>query len=256
MNLAFLFGLLASVLSSTPARPAPTTGREVLQTMHDAYAGKWYRTLRFVQKTTQHRPDGATVIATWYESLRYTAEHGSQLRIDIGAPSRGNGRLYTADSTWVMQGGHLTATQPEGNLFLPLIESVYLQPVERTLAELASSKVDMSRVVAGSWQDRPVWIIGVSDSSDRSTPQIWIDQERNVVVRVLLQRAASVGPLDITLGDYVAVGGGWLATQIRMLADGKPLQTEEYADWRVDVDLADALFSPSDWTTAPHWAAR
>ena len=39
--------------------------------MHDAYAGKWYRTLTFVQKTTRYRPDGTTNISTWFESLEH-----------------------------------------------------------------------------------------------------------------------------------------------------------------------------------------
>ena len=36
----------------------PSTGRVVLARMHDAYAGKWYSTLRFVQKTTRYGADG------------------------------------------------------------------------------------------------------------------------------------------------------------------------------------------------------
>ena len=36
-------------LPSGAARPAPTTPTEVIERMHDAYAGRWYRTLTFVQ---------------------------------------------------------------------------------------------------------------------------------------------------------------------------------------------------------------
>jgi len=58
-------GFIASVFAFTTfggitagAQSVPKTGAEVFQRMHDAYAGKWYRTLTFVQKTTQRRRDG------------------------------------------------------------------------------------------------------------------------------------------------------------------------------------------------------
>jgi hypothetical protein len=78
------------------AQREPANGVDVLTRMHDAYAGKWYHTLTFTQRTTQYRPNGTTNTSTWCESLRHTSANGVQLRIDIGAPSDGNGMLYTA----------------------------------------------------------------------------------------------------------------------------------------------------------------
>src|SRR4051812_38866608 len=62
-----IFVIASSALGQSP-------GEAVLRRMHDAYSGRWYSTLRFVQKTTQYRADGSTNIATWYESLRQTRE--------------------------------------------------------------------------------------------------------------------------------------------------------------------------------------
>jgi hypothetical protein len=233
----------------------PATGQAVFQRMHDAYAGKWYRTLRFVQKTTQYRPDGSRVIATWYESLRYT-DAATELRIDLGDPRAGNGIKYTADSTWRVVDGKVTNTQGSGNEFLPLIEGVYLQPVARTVAQLAGTGVDMSHVTTGSWENRPVWIIGVTSATDSVKPQIWVDRERNVVVRMMLVPAPGVPTMDVRLGDYVQVGEGWLATKITMLIGGKPRQIEDYADWKVGMELPDSLFAFDTWKTTPHWAER
>src|SRR5258707_14087509 len=87
------------------AQATPKTGAEVLQGMRDAYAGKWYHTLTFVQKTTQFRKDGTTAVSTWFESLRQPTPTTTQLRIDVGDPTVGNGVLYTADSTWRLRSG-------------------------------------------------------------------------------------------------------------------------------------------------------
>lgn len=237
------------------AQGTPRPGEAVLQRMHDAYAGKWYHTLRFVQKTTQHRPDGSTVIATWYESLRHTAA-GVQLRIDIGDPANGNGILYTADSSWRFRGGKLAGASADGNEFLPVIEGVYVQPLSRTIADLAQSKLDLSRVTHSTWEGRPATIIGVASTADSTSPQLWVDDERNVAVRMIIPGAANRPPFDVRLTDYVPVGGGWLATKVILSIGGVPAQVEDYADWKVDVDLPDALFSPAAWIPARHWASR
>jgi hypothetical protein len=255
-------GFIAGVFAFTAiggiaagAQSVPKTGAEVFQRMHDAYAGKWYRTLTFVQKTTQRRPNGTDTVSTWYESLRHVGGL-TQLRIDVGDPSAGNGVLYTADSSWRMRDGKLVSASAGGNEFLPLIEGVYFNPVEQTIRELSSTKTDMSRVIEGSYQNRRVWIIGAASTADTTSPQIWIDAERNVAVRAILSPAANMPVLDIHLDGYVPIDGTWLASKIAMMRGGVPRQTEEYRDWKVNVDLPASLFAVATWTTSPHWAKR
>src|SRR5689334_17241142 len=242
--------------SPVTAQTTPKTGAEVLQRMHDAYAGKWYKTLTFVQKTTIRRRDGTDTVITWHESLRFTNAHATQLRIDQGDLSAGNGVLYTADSSWAVRAGKLAAARPNGNEFLPLIEGVYMQPVARTMKDLDSAKIDMRRVSRGEWQGRPAWIVGASSPSDSTSTQFWVDIERNVVVRMLLSPGGSGPMLDIHLDGYVSLAGGWLATKIVMTQGGQPRQSEEYSDWKANVPLPDELFSVDAWTTAPHWAKQ
>jgi hypothetical protein len=70
------------------------TGAEIIQSMHDRYAGKWFKTLTFVQQTSRKTKAGKDTVETWYES----ASLPGRLRIDRGSPSAGNGVLYTRDS--------------------------------------------------------------------------------------------------------------------------------------------------------------
>jgi len=161
--------LLATAATTIGAQATPKTGAEVFQRMHDAYAGKWYRSLTFVQKTTQRRPNGTDTVTTWYERLCQVGPM-TQLRIDTGDPSLGNGVLYTADSLWQMREGKLARTVAGGNEFLPLIEGVYFNPVQQTIAELSSTKVDMSRVTEGRYDNRRVWIIGATSAADGAEP--------------------------------------------------------------------------------------
>jgi hypothetical protein len=62
--------------------------------------------------------------------------------------------------------------------------------------------------------------------------------------------------LDVHLDGYVRAGEGWLGTKVDIFIDGVLGQREEYTDWKVDVPLADALFDPAQWMTAPHWGRK
>lgn len=227
--------------------PVPASGTAVLERMRAAYDGKWYHTLTFAQKTTIYGKDGTKRIQPWRESLRHTAATGTQLRIDFGDPANGNGVLYTADSSWRFSGGKLATHNADGNAFLPLIEGVYVQPVAKTVAELASTHVDLCKVRAGTWMSRPVWVVGTTSASDTTSPQFWVEVERRVVVRFIMSFAPDSDPFDVQLDDYVKAGGGMLATKVSMFVKGAPAQIEDYADWRVDVPIADSTFDLKAW---------
>ncbi len=255
-SFARISGLAAFSMIAFVAQPrAPRSGREVLEAMRAAYDGKWYHTLTFRQKTTLRGPDGAERVQTWYEALRHTSASGTQLRIDFGDPKDGNGVIYTADSLWRVRAGKLATTAADGNVFLPLIEGVYVQPVDRTLRELESTRIDMSKVHQTSWDGRSAWVVGAVAASDSISPQFWVDAERKVVTRMIVVLAPGRPPMDIHLGGYERAGSGWLATKVTMYVGGVAQQTEEYSDPKVGVALDAALFDPSQWSTAKHWTS-
>ena len=240
----------ASVPSGS-ASADPRDGTALLARMHDRYAGKWFRTLTFVQRTTQRRPDGTFQQTTWYE-----AQRGPRLRIDIGDPALGNGALYTADSLYVVRAGKVVRSLAEGNPFLPLIVSVYLERLDVTLEQLAPYKIDLSRVRLQDWEGKPTYVVGASSPSDTTSPQFWVEKDRLIVTRFLLPLIPSPEnrAQDVRLENNVPLGGGWLATRIRMLDKGAPMQTEEYSDWRADVELPESFFQVEHWGEGKHWA--
>jgi hypothetical protein len=87
-TLAFVMVALAGCATASHVGPSaePADGTALLARMHDRYAGKWFHTMTFVQRTTQRRADGTDQVTTWYE-----AQRGSRLRIDVGDPALGNG---------------------------------------------------------------------------------------------------------------------------------------------------------------------
>ena len=240
-----------AVPNPTVNRVTPASGVELLQRMHDAYDGKWFKTLTFIQKTTLYRPNGVVDTSTWYEALRSP----DRLRIDFGDPSKGNGALYTADSLYIVRGGKITRTVAEGNPFLPFVAGVYDQPLETTLRQLAPYKFDLSRIRADSWEGRPVYVVGAASPSDFDSPQFWVERDRLIAVRFLvkLSPAPDARPNDIRLESYLPVGRSWLATRVLIMEGGVVRQAEDYADWKGDVWLPNDLFVAERWSAVPHW---
>ena len=229
----------------------PASGVELLTRMHDAYNGKWPRTITFVQRTILTRPNGVVDTTTWYEALKSP----DRLRIDIGNPSQGNGALYTTDSLYVVRGGKVTRTIPSGNPFLPFVAGVYDQPVDTTLRQLASWKFDLSKIRADVWEGAPVFVVGANSATDLDSPQFWVEREHLQPVRFLvkLSPAPDAKPNDIRLQKYVPVGGGWLATRVEIRDGAIVRQAEEYSDWKADVPLSNDFFVAEKWSETPHW---
>ncbi len=247
--LALLSGCASA--GSNVNRSIPATGTELLQRMHDAYDGKWYKTITFVQKTTRTQPNGVVDTSTWYESLKSP----DRLRIDFGDPVKGNGALYTADSLYVVRAGKVTRTVASGNPFLPFVAGVYDQPLETTLRQLAPYHFDLSRVRTDTWHGQPVYVVGATSAADLDSPQFWIDRDRLIAVRFLvrLSPAPDAKPNDIRLEKYVKVGGGWLATHVAIMEGAVVAQAEDYSDWKGDVTLPSDFFVAERWSDVPHW---
>jgi hypothetical protein len=244
---------LAIVAATTGAwRPvmAPTAAA-IVQSMHDRYAGKWFKTLTFVQTTTRRDSAGKETVTTWYES----ASLPGRLRIDFGKPSEGNGALYTHDSTYRVAKGTLKDAAAGGNPLIPMLFDVYVVPVDRTMSDLQTTlKIDLSKVAETTWDGRPVYIIGADLGNERA-PQLWIDKERLVVLRQIFVVGDSAPRyIDSQFKNYRKIGDSWIAPQCEFFINGKMLQREEYAEIKADVPLSEALFNPATWTTAPHWA--
>lgn len=242
-------GLLALLLTfQTPA--PPRDGVALLSQMRDAYLGKWFKTVTFVQQTVQNR-NGVVDTTTWYEALKSP----DRLRIDFGDPQKGNGVIYTADSVYVVRAGKVTRAEASGNPFLPFVAGVYDQPLDTTLRQIQVYKFDLTKLYTTTWEGRPTYVAGSQSASDTTSPQFWIDRERLIVVRMIvpLSPAAPADVADIRLEDYKPVAGGWLAVRVEIMHGGQVIQKEDYSQWRGNVDLPADFFVAAKWSEVPHW---
>jgi hypothetical protein len=239
--LPFPFAVVARDPGSSPA---PRNGEEPLLLMRDRYAGKWYRTLTFTQKTTF----GDGRIETWYEAL----ELPGKLRIDVAPLDSGKTLLFRNDSLYVFDQGALKTSQPLVHPLMVLGFDIYQAPVKATAQKLRGLKFDLSKLHQTTWRGRPTYVVGAAPG-DTISPQFWIDVERLYFVRSLEPSKKDPAVINETIFDkYVPLAGGWVETEVLFLANGELQVKEEYSDPKANVRLDPGIFDPSAWK-APGW---
>ena len=221
------------------------TPEQLIKAMHDRYDGKWYKTLTFVQKTSQIKPD-TTLVSTWYESFAFPGK----MRIDMDSTS---GMIINGDSLYVFRDGKLTATRLFTHTLLVLGFDVYFMQPQAVIAKLNELHFDFSLLREDTWQGRPVYVVGAK-AGDLHTTQFWIDKERLLFVR-LLESAGADGTKtrETQFNKYVHLGNGWLAPEVVFMVENKVLMKEEYSDSRANPKLDLKLFDPKYWTTTRWW---
>ena len=238
-----MLALLALIATTTPAGPPvapPKNGEELIKQMHARYAGKWYPTLTFVQKTTY--PDGH--VETWYEA----AQVPGFLRIDIAPLEQGKALLFRNDSMYQFQDGMLSPARPLIHPLLVLGFDVYAQMPDVTVKKLRALNFNLSKLHTDTWQGKPVYVIG-ADKGDEQSAQFWIEQENLLFVR-LLRPTPQGGVSEVQFNKYQRAGDTWIAPEVLFFSDGKPGNKEEYSDIQTGVGFAPNLFDPTKWAKA------
>src|SRR6185369_16320132 len=136
-----------------PPPSGPNTGEAVLRAMHDRYAGKWYRTLTFTQKTTSTLQSGGELVQTWYEAAQFPGK----LRIDTDLKSK-SGTLYARDSVFTFNAGKQVSADTGYNPLLVLGFDVYAQPTNRTISILRRLGYNLDLVHESVWLGKPVYV--------------------------------------------------------------------------------------------------
>lgn len=230
--------------ASPNSSPPPRSGEELIRQMRDRYAGKWYKTLTFTQRTTL--PDGKVEI--WYEAL----ELPGKLRIDIAPLDSMKTILFRNDSVYEFDQGKLKESKALVHPLMVLGFDVYGAPVAETVQKLKNLKYDLSKVHQTTWQGRPTYVVG-AQAGDTTSPQFWIDAERLYFVRSLEPSKKDPSIInEVRFDKYVPLGQGWIETEVLFLANGKQRVKEEYQDPKADVKLDPAIFDPSTWRH-PGW---
>jgi hypothetical protein len=244
--------LLTPLGPSRHVAASPSYGERVIRNMHDRYAGKWYKTLTFSQRTTRYgrTPGTPPRVETWYEAASFPGK----LRIDIAPLDSLTAFLYVGDSSVAFRHGQRASAQQDRNLLITLGFDVYTQDADVTIAQLRGAGIDLSKGHEDMWQGTPVIVVGAL-AGDTSASQFWIEKDRALFVRLIEVRPGSKSgepPLvfESVFAQYRPAGTGWVAAECVIKVEGRVVQQEEYSDIRTDVRLDPALFDTKTYHRA------
>jgi len=224
--------------------PQVRTGADVVRTMYERYAGVWYENLALVQTVTYYDSqtgafDSARV---WYESIQLPGI----VRSDIAPLDAGNTVLFKNDSWIEFRADTVVRESPGPHPLLLLGFDVYVQPVDETIAKLQGFGFDLSQLREDVWRGRPAYVVG------NEYRQFWIDREDLLFVRLLLKNPNTGAEREILFEGYERLGGGWIATEVKFMRDGRVDMFERYDYWTIDVGFEPGLFA-SEGRSRPTW---
>ena len=240
--------LILSTLPSMAQAQDIRNGNDVLRAMHDRYAKSWYETLTFTQKSTTYNPDGTSNVDTWHEAIALPAK----LRIDIGAPSDGNGYLMVDGTLTILRAGKESGTRPLVNMLLVLGFDVYRQSPETTSNVVKGEGYNLTKLHEETWEGQTVYVVG-AEKGDLRSKQFWVAKKSLLFVRLFEPTQADPNKFqDIRFEDYRKLLGGWVAARVEIHVDGKEVFSEEYSDIQGNPKLDPATFDPKQFNTT-HW---
>jgi len=243
-----------------PAAPGPapvviersgnaiTTSGKLVREMHDAYAGKWYKTLSFEQTNTFYTSGGKEQKSQWVQRMQVPG----RLCIDFLPFSSKSGMLIQNNRVTTFDNGKRVDTRRSIQPILTLTGDVYAIPPTVTLRRLDSLGVDLDKFHEEKWNGHRVYVMG-AEKGDLESSQIWIDADKLLLVRFIQREKRGERSIitDTRVGDYREVNGYNVAFEFTSYRDGKVFFKEQYDNVKVNDPIPPELFDATRWASLP-----
>src|SRR2546423_6366775 len=240
------------------SKPAPSksagstvafaSGSGLVKAMHDRYAGKYLRTLSFLQNNTRYTTTGQEQKSQWYEHI----EIPGKLRIAFLPASQRSGMVQVDDRVASFDNGLRVDFRPSVNPLLLLTADVYVAPVAAIMRGLDSLSVDVEMIRSDEWEGSPVYVVGAR-AGDTTSNQMWVDKDNLRLVRFIQRSKTGDRSMvsDIRVRGYKDIQGFDVPTEFLVLRNGRPFWREVYADVRVNEDFPPNTFDQAKWYDIP-----
>src|SRR5918992_1622526 len=93
--------LTMTTAAATARADKVKTTEDLIREMQKMHSKSWYKTLTFVQKTTEYHEDGTSKVSIWYEAFSAPGK----LRIDFDPIKDGNGILFANGTLYNFKDG-------------------------------------------------------------------------------------------------------------------------------------------------------
>ena len=225
-----------------------TSGSGVVKAMHDLYAGKYLRTMSFLQNNTAYTSTGQEQHSQWYEHM----EVPGKLRIAFLPTTQRSGLVQVDDNVASFDNGMRVDFRPSVNPLLLLTADVYAAPVAKIMRGLDSLSVDTDVIRTDEWEGHPVYVVGAK-AGDSTSNQMWVDADRLLLLR-FIQRGKSGDRTivsDYRVQNYEEIQGYQIPTEFLVIRNGRPVWRERYANVRINEEFPARTFDQARWKEIP-----
>ena len=231
-----------------PSSARLTSGAAVVRGMHDLYAGKYLKTMSFLQNNTAYTTTGQEQHSQWYEHI----EVPGKLRIAFLPTSQRSGLVQVDDKVASFDNGIRVDFRPSINPLLVLTSDVYAAPLPQIMRELDSLQVDTDVIRSDEWDGHPVYVVGAK-AGDSTSNQMWIDADRLLLLRFIQRSKAGDRTIisDNRVQNYKEIQGYQIPTEFLVIRNGRPVWREEYANVRINEDFPTGTFDQARWNDIP-----
>lgn len=228
IGLIFIFSFLEN---------KPITGTKILEKMHNRFAGKWYKTFTFTQKTESYKNDSLVKTATWYEAIVFP----DYFRISFGEIKDGNAAIFIRDSSFNFSKGKMVRKGLRGEDLTFLLGGMYFHSLDTVLVKMKREGYDISKAHESTWNGKKYYVIG-SQTDDEKQNQLWIDKDKLFVKRFIKYNGKNKE--EGLFGDHVKIGKAWSETSCSFYVNDKLIQKEIYYDYAANKPVDMGLFDP------------
>jgi outer membrane lipoprotein-sorting protein len=223
-----------------------SSAQSLIEAMQSKYAGKWSRSITFVQYNTHYQADTIQNTSLWYEAIEYP----DKFRIDFGEPREGNAVIFANDSVFNFKAGELVAKRQQANTLMLLAGGIYFVSADKALSKLQEAGYMISKFHEATWEGKPAYVVG-AEKGDLQASQFWIDKAKLYLVRTITLTPDN-HIQEARFSKHIKTAGGWTETEVVFLKDGKRQQLEVYKDIKVNRALPSMLFNASHFGKV-HW---
>jgi hypothetical protein len=238
----------AAVKVAAPAAIRFTSAGGLVKAMHDRYAGKYLKTMHFVQNNTAYTTTGQEQKSQWYRHM----EIPGKLRIAFLPATQKSGLVEVDDRVASFDNGIRVDFRPSVNPVLLLTADVFVSPVAATMRGLDSLHVDAEIMRSDQWEGKPVYVVGAK-AGDSTSNQMWVDKDHLRLVRFIQRSATGDRTIlsDIRVQAYKEVQGFEVPTEFLILRNGRPVWREQYGDIIVNEEFPPGTFDQAKWYEIP-----
>lgn len=218
------------------------TFRDIAEDISLRYNAPWFHSVAFSQYAIRYVNKQPADTQIWHELYQYPGK----LIIKFDSISSGSGLLFRNDSMYDIRHDTILSVQYMPHDLIVLTMDMYRMKSDDIVKRISALGYDTTAICRTVYKNKPVVIVGTTDSTDRVTRQFWLDEEDLICYRVIIPR--DYGTREILLNDILYKNGRWIEQEVIFKKNNETEMKEVYYDIVFNYPVDSLVFFPEKFS--------